>query len=168
MAALICLWAACLPAGAARYAQLSQSIQQTRLLGDIERLSYFGAAVGLVTILAIGFAFRRTLLANTYHRRMLLFLAVISFVGGSQRMIATYEGLALTTIVIHSLHVVAAAALVAAIFFARWMLVLAGIAAAGIAAALLFPSLFPVGVMFFGPAIMIAFAYFWNRDADRR
>ncbi|MEZ4382402.1 MAG: serine/threonine-protein kinase [Nannocystaceae bacterium] len=137
-------------------------------LGDIERMSYFGAIVGLATVLGIGVAFRRTLLANVYHRRMLLFLAVISLVGGSQRMIATYEGLPLQSIVIHSMHVVAAASLVAAIFFARWMVVLALIAATAIVAALLFPALFPLGVMFFGPAIMVAFAYFWSRDANRR
>lgn len=134
-------------------------------LGKFDRMSNIGALLGLGLLTTVGVAFRTTLMRNLYHRRILLFIAVLGVVGGSQRMIATARGVPIEEAIMSSLHITVSAALVAAIFFAPWMLAVAGIAAAGILVGVLWPQLFPAGMLFFGPAIIFTLGYFWNRDA---
>ena len=134
-------------------------------LGKFDRMSNIGALFGLGLLVTVGVAFRNTLMRNLYHRRILLFIAVLGVVGGSQRMIATARGVPIEEAIMSSLHITVSAALVAAIFFAPWMLWVAGIAATGILVGVLWPQVFPAGMLFFGPAIIFTLGYFWNRDA---
>ena len=88
-----------------------------------------------------------------------------SIVGGSQRVIGTIRGVPIDTLIADSLHITLTAALVGAIFFAPWMLAVAGLSALGIVAGLVWPQIFPEAMLFFGPAMIFSLGYFWNRDA---
>ncbi|MCB9567468.1 MAG: serine/threonine protein kinase [Myxococcales bacterium] len=135
---------------------------------EVRKTIFFGSAIfGALMIFATAFAFRRTLLRNAYHRRMLLFLGVVAVVAGSQRVIATARGLPLDVIVVDALHITAACFFVGAVFFARWMVAPGLLAVVGIVAALALPSLFPGALLVVAPSIMISFGFFWNREASR-
>jgi len=54
-----------------------------------------------------------------------------------------------------------------AVFFARWMAVPAGLAAAGFLLWAAAPWTFPAAMVALGPAFMIVFGGFWRRDARR-
>jgi hypothetical protein len=135
---------------------------------ELRKTVFFGSALfGCLLILTTAFAFRRTLLRNAYHRRMLLFLGVLAVVAGSQRVIAVARGLPLEVIVVDALHITTASFLVGAVFSARWMIWPGLLAGATIVAALALPSLFPGAILVVAPSIMVCFGYFWNREASR-
>jgi len=121
----------------------------------------------LVVLTAVSLVYRRALLRNTYHRRMLAFLAALLAALAAQRVVVLWfdapAGLALAD---GALIVIGMSA-TGAVFFARWMAAPAGLAAAGFLLWAAAPWTFPAAMVVLGPAFMILFGWFWRRDARR-
>ena len=124
-------------------------------------------ASGLLVLTIVSLVLRRALLRNAYHRRMILFIGVVLLALLSQRATALCFGAPVRHALFADLHVLLAACLVGAIFFARWMLVLAAIIVASALAALLLPGLFPAGSVVIGPLFVFTFGHYWRREAQR-
>jgi predicted Ser/Thr protein kinase len=121
---------------------------------------------GLVTLIVASLVFRRVLLRNVYHRRLILFVGAFMLTITSQRAVALLLDASARQIVLADAHVLLAVCLTGAIFFARWMLVLAAIIAVAALTGLLVRWQFPVGIVV-GPLFILTFGYFWRRDARR-
>ncbi|MEZ4448068.1 MAG: serine/threonine-protein kinase [Nannocystaceae bacterium] len=134
---------------------------------DPRWMTALGGVGGLAIFAALSFAFRRTLLGNAYHRRMILFLAALLAVVTSQRLFGIAHDAPHEVLTTDSAHLVIGMSLCGAIFFARWMAVLAGIMAALLVTARVLPDFAPVGFVLGGPLTVFAFGYFWRRDARR-
>jgi hypothetical protein len=127
------------------------------------------AAVGsaLVTLAVVSVALRRTLLRNAYHRRMILFFGAILLVIASHRGLAFARGAPADAVLLADAHALIGMCLAGAIFFARWMLVLAAQVAAAVLAGLLAPGLFPAGMLVVGPLFVLTLGHFWRVEARR-
>ena len=123
--------------------------------------------VGLLVLAGISLGFRRTLLRNSYHRRMILFVATMLLVITSQRLFAIGLGAPPRVSILDSAHIILGMSLTGAVFFARWMAVLAAIIAVAVLAAMLVPGMYPAGMVLFGPIFLVSFGYFWHSEARR-
>ena len=125
------------------------------------------SSFGLVVLGVVGLALRGTLLRNRYHRRLFLFLAAFLVVLTLQRSLGVAIDAPTRAVFLDGALVGLGMCVTGAIFFARWMALLAGIIAAALTAGLLIPGLFPAGMIVTGPLFFVTLGYFWRRDARR-
>ena len=124
-------------------------------------------ALGVLLLLVLTFAFRRSLLRNRYHRRVIQVFVVVAAVSASQRTFAILHGTPLVVVIVDTVHIIAAVTFIAAAFFVRWMALLSAYAAVAIVLAYVDPSLFPSALAVLFPAIALTAGWFWRRDARR-
>ncbi len=134
---------------------------------DHRQLHALSSGCGLLTLIGVSALFRRALLGNAYHRRMILFLGVLALVVTTHRSLAIVFDVPTRPVLLADAHILVAVCLVGAVFFARWMLVLAAITVAGILVGVLAPWLYPVGVLVFAPLFFGTLGYFWRSEARR-
>jgi predicted Ser/Thr protein kinase len=122
-----------------------------------------------VTVLAaLVYAFRRSLLRNRYHRRVLTTLAILAVVSTSQRIFGLLHDAPLIIVMVDTVHIFAAVTLMAAIFFVRWMAVLTGLCVVAIVLAYVAPQLYPSALLVALPTLLVTLGVLWSRDAARR
>lgn len=144
---------------------LLYGVTRTQIERRIIHLVILGG--GLLVLIGVAALFRRTLLRNLYHRRMMLFSGgLLALLTAQRAVVLRFDappGLAL----FDSALIMIGMCLAGATFFARWMLIPALMVVLAIVAGALVPPLFPPGMAVIGPACMLTIGYFWRRDARR-
>ncbi len=128
----------------------------------------FHAAVsvlGCATILSVSWRFRRTLLRNAYHRRLMGFLSAFLGLIAAQRVLGFMLDAPERQMFLDGGMLLAGMLVAGAIFFARWMAVLAGFIGVAMISGLTIPGVYPTAYLVVGPVFFTLFGYFWQRDA---
>jgi serine/threonine-protein kinase len=130
------------------------------------RIIHLVILVGALVVLSGAAAlFRRTMLRNLYHRRMMLFSGgLLALLTAQRAVVLRFDApprLALFDTALTAIGM----CLVGAIFFARWMLIPATMIVLAIVVGAVAPQVFPLGMAVIGPACTLTIGYFWRRDA---
>ncbi|MCB9568672.1 MAG: serine/threonine protein kinase [Myxococcales bacterium] len=124
---------------------------------------------GVAMIAGLSFAYRRTLLRNTFHRRTIAVILALSLMVSLQRFVGLTLDAPEQVIIVDSALLAIAVLGTGALLFARWMAVPAGLVVLALIAAALFPGISPAGMAVVGPLIIGSFGVLWHRaSADAR